>query len=108
MIKKLFVPIFTAGIGFSTYTLAMDASETQHSAKKTDSSKEHVYIGGRIGWSNYTSSCADNVQSCNQHVAGYGLYGGYQWSEWLALEGGVSSFGSPTANYPTANVSADV
>ncbi len=68
----------------------------------------HFYLGGRLGWAAYDGACGNSALDCTDDTFGYGLYGGYQFNSWFALEGGATSYGSPDARYPAGDVSADV
>lgn len=69
----------------------------------------HFYFGGRLGWSAYQDACGSDAEYCDSDTLGGGLYGGYQFSDWFALEGGMTSYGSPTAHYLNkGSVEADV
>lgn len=68
----------------------------------------HFYLGGRAGWAAYQDACGDNALDCSDDTLGYGLYGGYQFNSWFALEGGVTSYGSPEARYSYGDVEVDM
>lgn len=68
----------------------------------------NAYVGARLGWAAYSDACNSNAQDCTNDTLGYGVYGGYQFNSWFALEGGVTSYGSPDARYSTGRISADV
>lgn len=69
----------------------------------------HVYVGGRIGWAAYQDACGSSAEYCDTDTLGLGVYGGYQFTDWFALEGGMTSYGSPEARYATGGkVEADV
>ena len=68
----------------------------------------HFYLGGRLGWAAYDGACGTFALDCTDNTFGYGLYGGYQFNSWFALEGGATSYGSPDARYSTGDASADV
>ncbi len=70
---------------------------------------DHFYLGGRIGWAAYQDACGFNAEYCDTDTLGVGLYGGYQFTDWLALEGGITSYGSPEARYATGgNIETDI
>ena len=68
----------------------------------------HVYLGVRAGWAAYQDACGSSADDCNDDTFGYGVYGGYQFNDWLALEGGVTAYGEPDASYPDGDLSAEV
>ncbi|MCQ9091135.1 OmpA family protein [Vibrio alginolyticus] len=68
----------------------------------------HFYLGGRLGWTAYEDACGSDAEYCDNDTLGYGLYGGYQFNDWLALEGGVTSYGSPESRYAAGKVEADI
>lgn len=53
----------------------------------------HFYLGGRIGKTIYQNTCRASTSHCDSEASGLGLYGGYQLNDWLAFEGGVTSYG---------------
>ncbi len=67
----------------------------------------HFYLGGRLGWSVFKDACGREVNACNDQTFGAGLYGGYQFNDWFALEGGVTDYGKPDARYDAGAISAD-
>ncbi|MGI9945694.1 porin [Vibrio hyugaensis] len=87
---------------------AVDASGEISTSLFPPYSNGHIYLGGRAGWAAYQDACGDSVQNCTDDTFGYGIYGGYQLNSWFALEGGVTSYGSPHARYSTGKVSTDV
>ncbi|TOK04618.1 OmpA family protein [Vibrio parahaemolyticus] len=100
-----------------TSGVAMDADDTAWAtepASVNDASSlppfdnGHFYLGGRLGWAAYQDACGPDAQYCDEDTLGYGLYGGYQFSDWFALEGGVTDYGSPEARYSVGKVEADV
>ncbi|TOJ61157.1 outer membrane beta-barrel protein, partial [Vibrio parahaemolyticus] len=63
----------------------------------------------RIGWAAYQDACGSSAEYCDTDTLGLGVYGGYQFTDWFALEGGMTSYGSPEARYATGGkVEADV
>ncbi|CAK1753998.1 OmpA family protein [Vibrio crassostreae] len=68
----------------------------------------HFYLGGRVGWTAYQDACGDDALDCTDDTMGFGAYGGYQFNHWFALEGGITSYGSPSAHYNAGKVGADV
>ena len=72
----------------------------------------HLYMGARAGWAAYQDSCASNAIECDDDTFGYGLYAGYQFNNWFALEAGITDYGKPSATYSSPidnsqSVSAD-
>ncbi|MEZ9595593.1 outer membrane beta-barrel protein [Shewanella sp. 10N.261.52.F9] len=59
----------------------------------------HWYLGARGGFSEFQGACAKNAIDCDDNSMGYGLYGGYQFNDWFALEGGVTNYGTISALY---------
>ncbi|WP_425599410.1 OmpA family protein, partial [Vibrio natriegens] len=68
----------------------------------------HFYLGGRLGWAAYEDACGSNAEYCDNDTLGYGLYGGYQFNNWLALEGGLTDYGKPESRYDVGTVEAEV
>ncbi|MFW1392069.1 OmpA family protein [Vibrio parahaemolyticus] len=69
---------------------------------------DHFYLGARAGWAAFDGACGDSAIECNDDTLGYGLYGGYQFNSWYALEGGVTYYGKPDARYQNERVEADI
>lgn len=59
----------------------------------------HFYLGARAGWAAYQDACDSNASDCDDDTFGYGLYAGYQFNDWFALEAGVTDYGEPSATY---------
>lgn len=74
----------------------------------------HFYLGARAGWVAYQDACDTSASDCDNDTFGYGLYAGYQFNDWFALEAGVTDYGEPSATYPLSSdingqsVSADI
>ncbi|EIZ1547422.1 outer membrane beta-barrel protein, partial [Vibrio parahaemolyticus] len=83
-----------------TVTVASSAFPTYHNS--------HFYLGARAGWAVYQDACGSSANDCNDDTFGYGVYGGYQFNNWLVLEGGATAYGEPDASYDTGDLSADV
>ncbi len=65
------------------------------------------YVGAKTGWASYQDACTTHALECNNDTLGYGLYAGYPLTSWLAIEGGLSSYGHPNARYENGAVSID-
>ncbi|MPY25952.1 OmpA family protein [Shewanella sp. YLB-07] len=74
----------------------------------TRQNNAHAYVGLRGGWTNVEGACSSDSSVCNDDTFGYGLYAGYQFTSWFALEAAVTDYGSPDASYGVNNVSADI
>lgn len=59
----------------------------------------HWYVGARGGFSEFHGACAKNAIDCDDNSMGYGLYGGYQFNDWFALEAGATNYGTISALY---------
>ncbi|GIU31392.1 membrane protein [Shewanella schlegeliana] len=57
------------------------------------------YVGARGGFSEFHGACAKNAIDCDDNSMGYGLYGGYQFNDWFALEAGATNYGTISALY---------
>lgn len=68
----------------------------------------HFYFGGKVGLSIFQDACSTGTLKCDEETLGYGFYGGYEITNWFALEASVTSYGTPKANYQMDNVSVDV
>ncbi|MDB1122732.1 outer membrane beta-barrel protein [Vibrio algarum] len=96
--------------------LSMTAHAKVHSVQpikqnkliETHQNNEHIYIGLRGGWTNFQDACSSGSSECNNNTSGFGLYGGYQFTPWFALEAAVTDYGSPNARYGASKVSADI
>jgi OOP family OmpA-OmpF porin len=99
---------------FSTTVYAqmdkVDAAQTSESGEWMDTRQDnsHAYVGLRGGWANVEDACSSDSSECNDDTFGYGLYAGYQFTSWFALEAAVTDYGSPDASYGVNNVSADI
>lgn len=67
----------------------------------------HFYLGGRLGWGYFQDACDSNSEACHDDTFGGGVYAGYQFNDWFALEGGATDYGKPDARYTAGSVSAD-
>ncbi|MGL5101189.1 MAG: OmpA family protein [Plesiomonas sp.] len=68
----------------------------------------HAYIGGQLGWAHAHNACnADNTRCDNEEI-GWGLYGGYQLTDWFGLELGYKNFGHPNSSYIGGEVKSDI
>lgn len=108
---KLAYPWLFASIGlFGTQNVLAEGEQIQNAnlVDPHDVVSDHFYIGGKIGWSAYDGACNSTNLDCQNDTFGYGLYGGYQFNRWLALEGGIVSYGEPEAKYSLGKISADV
>ena len=74
----------------------------------TRQDNSHAYVGLRGGWTNVEDACSSDNSECNDETFGYGLYTGYQFTSWFALEAAVTDYGSPDASYGVSDVSADI
>ncbi|HCM1332560.1 TPA: OmpA family protein [Vibrio parahaemolyticus] len=92
----------------SSYDGDSSDAATAASSVLPDYQNGHVYVGGRIGWAAYQDACGPSASDCNDDTFGYGVYGGYQFNHWLALEGGVTAYGEPDASYPDGDLAAEV
>lgn len=67
----------------------------------------HFYVGGRFGWAYFLDACDSDANECNEDTFGGGVYAGYQFNDWLALEAGVTDYGQIDATYNGSRVNAD-
>lgn len=86
------------------------AAQTSEPGEWMDTRQDnsHAYVGLRGGWANVEDACSSDSSECNDDTFGYGLYAGYQFTSWFALEAAVTDYGSPDASYGVNNVSADI
>ncbi|MFL1022878.1 OmpA family protein [Vibrio parahaemolyticus] len=106
------LPLGSAAYAEST-SLSFDIGSsdvaTAASSALPDYQNGHVYLGGRMGWVAYQGACGPSAEYCDTDMLGLGVYGGYQFTDWFALEGGMTSYGSPEARYASGDkVEADV
>ncbi|MDR8524331.1 outer membrane beta-barrel protein [Shewanella fidelis] len=66
------------------------------------------YVGARGGFSEFHGACAKNAIDCDDNSMGYGLYGGYQLSDWFAIEAGATNYGTISALYQGGNTKANM
>ncbi|MGD8171241.1 OmpA family protein [Vibrio sp. TRT 21S02] len=64
------------------------------------SDEEGLYIGSKVGWSYFAHGCEAHETSCDRDAIGAGVLLGYQFNNWLSLEGGYDYFGKAKAVYP--------
>ncbi|OEF86461.1 hypothetical protein A142_11015 [Vibrio splendidus 12E03] len=95
--------IFSMGVG--GLSLAKGAPELE--ATHELSLSPHFYVGGRFGWGYFLDACESDANECNEDTFGGGVYAGYQFNDWLALEAGVTDYGEIDATYNGSRVSAD-
>ncbi len=60
-------------------------------------SHQHFYLGGQLSRNWYQDACI-SAQDCFNDASGYGLYVGYQFTPYIALESGIASYGKVDAN----------
>lgn len=60
---------------------------------------EGVYLGARIGTSNFQDACPSNTIDCDTDEFGYGVYLGYDITQHIAFELGANHYGLPSATY---------
>ena len=77
-------------------------------AEETGTGSSDFYLGGRVGLSQFQGACDDDALKCDSDKTGIGIYGGYQLFDWMALEGGFTSYGEAFGAYEPGFVSADV
>lgn len=87
-------------------------AEENQSKKEVDEvirqDNSHFYTGIRMGGVGFDDACGDG-SDCDDHNFGYGLYGGYQFASWFAIEGGITDYGKAEASYSGNNqTSADI
>lgn len=73
-----------------------------------NTSSNYFYLGAKTGLSVYQDGCNKDAIDCKDNVAMFGVYGGYQTTDWLSLEVGYASYGKPKAYYQHEKISADI
>jgi len=61
---------------------------------------EHAYVGVEAGWTHSHGACEEHARSCGNDSVGGGIFVGYRFNDWLALEVGYDDLGTITADYP--------
>lgn len=59
----------------------------------------------RAGLNHFAGACSSDDTECENNKLAYGLYGGYQFTDWFALETGLTDYGKAKAQYPDGHVS---
>lgn len=93
--KKTLLSVAIATLSLSSYVLAAEA--------------ETGYVGVRSGWSHvetHSGRNAETVFTDDRNSVGYGLYTGYNFSEFFGLEMGYDYFGKFANKGSFANVSS--
>ncbi len=106
----LLIAVYSA-MGFSAFAQAQEAVSqpaTQEASNIPVYQDGHFYLGGRMGWAAFQGACGSSALDCNDDPFGYGVYGGYQYTPWFALEGGLTAYGEPDARYESGSVSSEV
>ena len=67
-----------------------------------------LYVGTSLGWSDFQDACGLAESDCTNDVLSYGVYAGYQFNAYFALEAGLHSFSQLGANYLDSNSSVDI
>ena len=71
------------------------ASVLPFTAQAADSSLSGVYVGGNLGQSNYRAGDMNGMAtSTDTNPTGYSLFGGYNFNQHFAIEGGYGNFGN--------------
>ncbi|MGF1900683.1 OmpA family protein [Aliivibrio sifiae] len=52
------------------------------------------YLGTRLGATHFQDACVSGSSICHDTSLGYGIYGGYDLTHWLAFEAAVTDYGS--------------
>lgn len=88
----------------------VDTAQINDTGRRIDTRQDngHAYVGLRAGWTNFEDACSSGSSECDDDAFGYGLYAGYQFTPWFALEVAATDYGSPEADYGASNVGADV
>ena len=86
----------------ATEALVPSAAETQVAFDG------YFYIGAKAGYSNMENSCHSSYQDCDISALGYGIFSGYQFTPWLALELGATDYQDYDALYAGHDVNADI
>ncbi len=66
------------------------------------------YFGAGLGWSNFHDACGLAENNCTNDALNYGVYAGYQFNVYFALEAGIHSYSQLKANSSDNTSTADI
>lgn len=91
-------------------SLADDVDYLYKSAEQQVSSEieGYPYLGGNFGWGYFQDACGTSVKDCTDDALSYGVYAGYQFTTYFALEAAINSYGSLKANDSSDKSSVDI
>lgn len=102
----LFYALFTISYSLVAHsdeqkTNSIDNKHTQtHGEPEPQIEPDHFfYIGGKLGGNYYQRACESWSIDCEQSDFAFGLFGGYQFNDYFALEGAYIDLGSAVATY---------
>ncbi|WP_299569591.1 OmpA family protein [uncultured Shewanella sp.] len=96
------VLLFSFVVILSVFSFVVTANDDMNSLFS------EAYFGGKINYTNIENSCYDHYDKCDISDLGYGVYGGYKISPWLALEAGFNKYGHYEALYQDEIIEADI
>lgn len=84
-----------------SFSLLMVMSFSLHATEITTSneSNPHFYAGGKLGWGHTDNACFNDVNQCDNDALGGGVYLGYQFLPWFALEADATDYGNYKGYY---------
>ncbi|AGH82327.1 outer membrane protein A [Psychromonas sp. CNPT3] len=71
-----------------------------------ENNTNNFYIGAKAGWSKYQDACLYGYTKCEEDSLGYGLFVGYDFTDWFAIEGGVTNHNEVNSSYQNYDVEA--
>ncbi len=95
---------------FHITSLMADEAETLYDSTDIETppnTEAHPYLGGSLGWSKFQDACSSSSNSCTDDVFSYGVYAGYQFSTYFALETAFNAYSDLKANASNNNTSVD-
>lgn len=68
----------------------------------------HFYLGGKLGWGNALDTCSSDVNNCSNDALGGGVFMGYQFMSWFAIEADATHYGNYEGRYDGGTISNDI
>ena len=90
--------------------LAADNQVNQSKLNNTEAGSGfgHAYLGVKAGYSSFADSCYAHYSDCDNDQLAYGIWAGYQFTPWLALELDAQDYGKYRATYESRLINADI
>ncbi|MGS0695674.1 OmpA family protein [Shewanella sp. 0m-4] len=110
IIKPVHILLFSL-LGMHSAVQAVEqvsAAQDTAAVDNTPSFDSHFYLGAKAGYSSMENSCHSSYQDCDISALAYGIFTGYQFTPWFAVELGVTDYQDYDAIYAGHNVNADI